>query len=429
MRKLKLTLWLVVGLTLLLLGVMSLRDVYQPTGNSIANLAPDSGNPPAREPVTGGRFPRRSGTPWPLDRSVQAPEALSKTIPLKSRCEELLESLKAMDATARLDAEQLGAILEAAASELSGAERTEVLNKIAALIADRDLDLGFELVEKLADFRDRHGFVKAIVESVVELAPDRAAGWALRLQDSQLLQSACSAIGMKWGQMDREACRTWAESLSDPTVRLSALEGLTWAWTLKDPTAAYDWAAQLPESEMRGKIFVKMSKLVTARDPQHGSEWALRFPEGPGRSEALDYAVFQWASKDLQAAAAWAVQIQEPQLREGGLVAVARSWSNSDPERATAWAAQLAEGPARTSALMTTVRKWAEGNPADAARWIDSLPQLPARAEIFESVTSALKASQPSAAEAWLKSVFDPDLHAAGLRIVASEEEQNRVKP
>ncbi len=352
------------------------------------------------------------------------PQGLPETALPVSPHEELLTLMQA--ARTRPDFEQLSSAFKGKLSELSVSERADILEKVGKIVAERDLDQGLKFLQGLEEFRDRHHFVKAVVEAVAQRDTLRAAEWAVRLPDPHLAQSAYNMIGMKSSQSDLEASLAWAQGVSDATLRLSALEGVTWTWAQKDPKAAYDWAAQLPESEIRDKVFVKLAKMISIQDPRRGSEWAIQFPEGPGRQEALDYAVFQWAAKDLKTAAEWSVAIQDPQSRENSLVAVARSWSNSDPQRASAWAAQLPEGQARMSALTTTARKWAEADPAGAAQWIDQLAPAPTREEVFKNVTSALANAHPSAAEVWLNSVLDPNLRKAGEQIVSLRQTQSR---
>lgn len=377
----------------ILRGVIPIEDRgHRVQGRALARASGE------QVPVAGGRF--------------ESSEALS-------RYEKLLTALDAISEKAELNLEQIRSILEVEIQELNATERGVILTRVARLVAERNLDMGLDLVGSIESVRDQHGFVRVIVEAVVEGDPSRAVGWASRLPDAQLVQSAFNIIGMKWGQLDLEACRVWAEAVPEMSGRVRALEGLAWAWTLKDPNGAYDWAARLPESEMREKIFVKMAKMVAASDPQRGSEWALRFPEGPGRAEALSYAVFQWAGRDLDAAARWVSQIGDQALHQTLYGAVAGSWSNRDPASATVWAAQLPEGPARTSALLTTARKWAGVNPVAAAQWIEELGQTQAREDLVKGVVGGLAMAEPTAAETWLNCFVDAKLRAAGQQILA----------
>jgi hypothetical protein len=374
---------------------------------------------PASQSVIKGSHARGS-----MDASLGSlGHKVQPTPPISAR-DELLELIRITKENASTGLDQVVQAFQLKAKELTASERNEVVARIAELAARGDLNQGRIFLEELSDFRDRHNFVKGVIEAISGDRLAEAGDWATQLPDPQLVKAAHNAIGMKWGQSDVNAALMWAQSVSDAESRLSALEGLTWAWGQKDPNAAYEWAAQLPEPAVRDKVFVKLSKMISTQNPQRGAEWALQFPAGAGRSEALDYAVFQWASKDLQAAANWANQIPQPRLREDSLVAVARSWSNTDPQGATAWADQIPEPSARTAALITTARKWAENQPEQAANWMNQLAPDSAREEVFRNITSALFAARPATAETWLNGLLDPSLRRIGEQILALERQR-----
>lgn len=349
----------------------------------------------------------------------QASPRDSNTAQSRSRYEELLASVDAIRASRKMDAEQLGLILQAADVELNAAERIGVVNAIANLVAERDIDLGLELVKLLRTERDRHNFVKAIVDMAIKNDPLGTTEWAHHLEDSALRIGAFNVIGMKWGEADLEASLSWAETLQDPSLKVSAMEGLAWIWTQEDPDAAFDWAVQVPEPKIRDQVFLKIAKMVSVKNPKQGSEWALEFPEGSGRNAALDYAVFQWASKDLAGVGEWVSQIQDSELRGNSLVAIARAWSTQDPQRATAWASDIPDNEMRAAALITTSRKWAESAPAEAARWLESIPDASTQDRVLRSITSSLSDMNPQVAASWINSIQDTELRATGEGVAA----------
>ena len=187
----------------------------------------DHASGPTRAAISSSSWRLASGG---LRSDSPTPETISDTAPPASPHEELLALVQAAEAQTRPDFELLSSAFKAKAGELSLSQRAEILGKIAELVAERDLDRGLEFLNVLDEFRDRHNFVKAVVEAVARGNLAQAAEWATRLPDPQLVQGAHNAIGMKWGQTDLAASLAWAEGLSDASLRLNALEGVTWTW-------------------------------------------------------------------------------------------------------------------------------------------------------------------------------------------------------
>ncbi len=315
------------------------------------------------------------------------------------------------------DQAELRALLAQAARTLAAGERALFLAEAGARLAQGDLGWVHDLLAQLGEFRDRHGFVRAIVEAAMGANPERATGWLGDLREAALRESAYQVAGMKWAERDVAAARTWAAGLADPAARLGALEGVTWAWTQTDATAAYAWAVALDDAALREPLLVKMAKLMAVRDPRQAVAWALQFPPGAARDEALGYAVFQWAADDLKGAADWAARVDDAALRSGGEVAIARSWSNQEAQGATQWAAGLRDEGSRATALQTTLRKWAEVAPAAAAQWVNGAGAAVMNEGIFRAVTGGLAAARPGAVDTWLSTTANPAWRAVGAQI------------
>lgn len=361
----------------------------------------------------------RDPTPEPALQPGEPSQAAAGVAPARptTRREELLQLLAAGEAGAPLDRGQLGNIVSAAATELSDVDRSEVLDQVGQHVARRELAWGAELASKLGNFRDRHNFIKALVETAVADDPAQVAAWAAELSDPPLRDTACTTIAMEWARKDLSAALAWAQELPGAS-RAVAFEGLAWTWAQRDPKAVYEWAIGITEADVRSQVLVKIAKMIAVQDPQHALGWVLQFPEGPGREQALSYAVFQWASRDLAAATAWAAGVPDPGLRSDSEVTIARSWSVQEAEGATTWAAGIPAPAGRAAALKTTLLKWAEGSPAAAAQWLNERGPTEANAEIFRSVTSGLASAQPAVREAWLKSTTVPEWRTAGEQIL-----------
>lgn len=414
----KIAYFLPVGAVLALWGAWSarswLRDDTMPPVDAAAGHDPfrQKAPPPAVSGAKGGRL-AAPGSP-----SVGAEASPGKTP--GARKVELLGLLERIAAGAPAELRQVGAVLRAAAAELSEGDRAEVIGMAGALVAQRNLESADGLLAQLDDFRDRHRFVQALLESAVSIDPRRAADWAATLGEVPLRDAACTALAMEWSKLDQPAALSWAQGLSEPAARGSAFEGVAWTWAQQDPKAAYTWAAAISEAELRNQVMVKIAKMIAVRDPQQALGWALQFPEGPGREQALNYAMFQWASRDLEAATTWTAGVRDPDLRSSSEVAIARSWSVGEAEGATNWAAGIPDPAGRVAALKTTLLKWAEENPAAAAQWIGQSGVSPINEEIFRAVTGGLAAAQPAVREAWLQGIPHPAWRELGQEILAT---------
>jgi hypothetical protein len=334
--------------------------------------------------------------------------------------EALRRKLEQADVRSRVGLRELHDVMVSVVRELDGTERALLLHEIATRVAKQNPAAGLELLADLPEFRDRHAFASAMLETTVADDPLGAAAWVARITDPVLQESAYNVLAMKWAESNLSAARDWALTLSSPGARLAAIEGIAWAAAQNDLPAAYAWAAALESPELREHVFTKMAKLLATQNPQRALEWAVQFPAGAARDQALHYAMFQWAGIDLGGAAEWTRRLQDPVLQNQSEVAIARSWSNQEAQGATTWAAQIRDPEARTAALKSTLSAWAGTHPAEAARWIaENGPTV--SDDIFHSVTAALIDQKPTAAVTWVDTVTNPDWRATGERMLAEK--------
>lgn len=168
-----------------------------------------------------------------------------------------------------------------------GNEGAQTAMQFARAVASRNPDAAVQLVEDVADDRERDLLLRGLLPPLAEHSPALAARWAERVTDDELRSRSIGEVANTWAQYDPPAARKWVLSLDDGPAKDQALTALVQrGGTSVDDMQQIINQIQMPERRSQAVLMAAMSM---SRNDMEGARTLLRrYPLDPARQRQFD---------------------------------------------------------------------------------------------------------------------------------------------
>ncbi len=331
-------------------------------------------------------------------------------------------------------AEMLGwfeALPDEAKKRLSSQVRSIIAGSVSRIAPDRAVKLLFSLPRGSSplDFSSRgrsdHDPVAVHLAEAIrnwaEIAPRRAADFALALPASSGRSAAVEGAVSAWATRAPAAAGVWIDTIADPVVAARARSAYATGLAYRDPLGAAEYVASLPASEINEKALVRVAEIWATKDLNGAIAWLREMPVQRQRATIFD-AMIKTASLTDVAKVAEAIiaaqgfgfvstgtamnvahdltslrghqagfEFAQKLLREPwrGIAngAVIWAWILQAPVEVEKWALAQPETTLRERALARLATHRVRTNPGQVMAWIETLPTGASRdAAIFEAL-------------------------------------------
>ena len=123
------------------------------------------------------------------------------------------------------------------------------------VLAERDPDAGFGLVNKLPTRNLRWGPLQQVFTQWAEPDPAAAAAKLIEIEPERLRRNFTGVIATQWADRDPEAAKAWALNLPEGDSRRQFLGTVASQWAANEPQNALAWAARLPDGEDKRRVY------------------------------------------------------------------------------------------------------------------------------------------------------------------------------
>jgi hypothetical protein len=142
--------------------------------------------------------------------------------------------------------------------------------------------------------------------------PKAGADWAARLAPGRFRTSALDTVLLEWADQFPAEAASWSAGQKN-AAPLTALVAEAWAKT--EPERAARWALTLNDPSARGEAVALVASSWAATDPGEALRWIVSVPDVPLREELQSGALQSWAADDPEAAIAWVQTTRDGKLR------------------------------------------------------------------------------------------------------------------
>ena len=159
-------------------------------------------------------------------------------------------------------------------------------------------------------------------------------------------------------------------------------EAIIAMWTPYQPERAAQWAMAIDDAPTRQKSLDRVVSSWTADRPSAAAEFVLTLPEGDSRNRSLAKVVDTWARGDLEQAADWLARQSPSPAMDPAMQSLAQAMIPRDPAAAVSWANNIVDPKARERTLSRAAFQWMQVAPAQARAAIPGLglsPQMQQR--------------------------------------------------
>lgn len=161
------------------------------------------------------------------------------------------------------------------------------------------------------------------------------------------------------------------------TDRNMLSEAIVSMWTPYEPERAAQWAMALEDAQTRQKSLDRVLSSWTSDQPSKAAEFALSLPEGDARSKSLGRVMDTWARGDLERAADWLARYPPSTQMDPAMQSLAQAMIPRDPAAAVSWASNITEPKAREKTVARAAWQWMQVAPEQARAAIPGLGLSP----------------------------------------------------
>jgi len=151
--------------------------------------------------------------------------------------------------------------------------------------------------------------------------------------DRNLLSEAIISM---WTPYQPERAAQWAMAIDDIPTRQKSLDRVVSSWTADRPSEAADFVLTLPEGDQRSRSLAKVVDTWARGDVEQAADWMARQSPSPAMDPAMQSLAQAMIPRDPAAAVSWANNIVDPKARERTLSRAAFQWMQVAPDQARA---------------------------------------------------------------------------------------------
>ena len=255
------------------------------------------------------------------------------------------------------------------------------------LLAQADVALAIEYLNKLPSEYRHPRLLKLIAAELAKLDPTEAMRWAEEqagesLDNStqqsvldvwaksepitamaaaqklygQQRQDWINTVGRSWGESDPEQSLDWIDNELDEEERPSAMSAAIMGASYTNYTVAADYLEKLlkesggdpdiphPYGVMHptADAATQIAEVWDQENLRDGVEWAAGLPASESRDSAYWYLLDRWSEADTTAAMSYIAQMPPDNIRHDAAISVTRRLASNDLPTAYSWAANMA---------------------------------------------------------------------------------------
>lgn len=208
-----------------------------------------------------------------------------------------------------------------------------------------------------------------------------------------------------WTRTDREGATKRALAIEHEGMRRHVLKGVGEQMADWHLPGALEWAEGL-EGENATMAWMGILGGAARSNPATVVENLERLPEGRMREQVVGRAAGEWAERNPDAALEWAESLGEGE-REVALGEIAETMLETDADRAEEILSMIPGGRQREEVLQQIARLRASTDVEEAVGWLESLP-VEDRAEAWEGAAREWARVDPEAAASHARNTEDP---------------------
>jgi hypothetical protein len=175
-----------------------------------------------------------------------------------------------------------------------GIKRTALQSIYDRMVRDGQGDELVSLHDRMAAGADRNMLSEAIIAMWTPYQPERAAQWAIAIEDAQTRQKSLDRVVASWTSDRPSEAADFVMNLPEGDQRNRSLARVVETWARGDLERAADWLARYPPSPQMDPAMQSLAQVMTARDPAAAVSWANNIVDAKTRERALSRAAFQW---------------------------------------------------------------------------------------------------------------------------------------
>jgi hypothetical protein len=175
-----------------------------------------------------------------------------------------------------------------------GIKRTALQSIYDRMVRDGQGDELVSLHDRMAAGADRNMLSEAIIAMWTPYQPERAAQWAIAIEDAQTRQKSLDRVVASWTSDRPSEAAEFVMNLPEGDSRNRSLARVVETWARGDLERAADWLARYPPSPQMDPAMQSLAQVMTARDPAAAVSWANNIVDAKTRERALSRAAFQW---------------------------------------------------------------------------------------------------------------------------------------
>jgi hypothetical protein len=233
-------------------------------------------------------------------------------------------------------------------------------------------------------------------------SPHAAAGWAQKLDNSELSRSFLTITALRWAVTDIEAAIDWARSLPEGALRNEITAAIGSESIRSDPEQALRLLAEIPSYKEHDALVCRALGELAFTDRDRALEWALQIKDQPLLQRVTEQIAVASAKKDPIGAAEIALNQMTPgETQDRAIVSIVQRWVQFDPLTAASWVKDFPEDQLGKDSMDNLVTLWANSNQEAVGSWLLTLPLGDLRNAGIRTYSQVIARTDPALASRW----------------------------
>lgn len=317
----------------------------QASGESLANIR-DSDVAKFKEPDIQESLKILENMPWGPETSrlfqnvisqwgkVNPSEAMNYAMTLDSNRTRNSAVASVLDSWARADPQAALSWYARQAQENPGSVAMATQSLFRNL-ARADASSALERTWSLQDAGLKRSALQAVVDTMTRAGQgDQLVGLHRSMTEGADRNMLADLLVASWTPYAPDRAASWAMNLDDTTARSRSLDRVVSSWSADRPSAAADWVASMPPGDLRAKEMGNVVQNWARDNVVEAANWLRRFPPSAELDPAIQSLSSTMAVNDPPAAMAWAQNVTDPRARQTAMTRVAMRWMERDPASA-----------------------------------------------------------------------------------------------
>jgi hypothetical protein len=200
----------------------------------------------------------------------------------------------------------------------------------------------------------------------------RAVQWARQLPDETERQKALVRIGFEAARAEPLTALALAVDLDADAERDELIRHAAGEWAVSAPDAAAEWARRIEDSPLRSGTLARIATAWAEVDPRAAAALAIKELEpGRLQEDTVVGIVQRWAQREPADAATWIDRFEEGELRAAAVQNLVKLWADRNPTEAGEWLKALPPGSTRNLAIAAYAEQIAPDFPQQARQWTE----------------------------------------------------------